>query len=529
MIRFAFNRLLLFLFPFLLYSCGSDFVNEDLSIFRYNESAGISSLDPAFAKDQSSIWVANQIFDGLVELDSSLNVQPSIAHSWKISEDAKGYTFTLREDVYFHAHERFVSEEERKVRAQDFVYSFNRLTDKSVASPGAWVMNNVAFYEAVDDTTLFIRLKTPFPPFLGLLTMPYCSVVPQEIVENTNFRDAPVGSGPFHFQYWKENVKLVLRKNHDYYQADFPLLDAVAITFIKDKQTAFLEFIKGNLDFISGLDASYKDEVLTPQGQLQEDYIGKIQLQSLPYLNTEYLGFLMDDNNFSASQHLAVRKAINYGFDREKMMTYLRNNIGRPATEGFVPQGLPAFTDSLNGYSFKPEISKQLLSDAGISLPISLELNTTSSYLDLCEFIQNQLSEVGILLEININPPSTHRQMVATSKLDFFRGSWIADYADAENYLALFYSKNFCPNGPNYTHFSNPVYDEYYELALKEVNPEKRRFYYRLMDQMIIDEAVVVPLYYDQVIRFVQNNITGFESNAMNLLVLTRVEKINPN
>jgi peptide/nickel transport system substrate-binding protein len=149
--------------------------------------------------------------------------------------------------------------------------------------------------------------------------------------------------------------------------------------------------------------------------------------------------------------------------------------------------------------------------------------------LDLCEFIQNQLSEVGILLEININPPSTHRQMVATSKLDFFRGSWIADYADAENYLALFYSKNFCPNGPNYTHFSNPVYDEYYELALKEVNPEKRRFYYRLMDQMIIDEAVVVPLYYDQVIRFVQNNITGFESNAMNLLVLTRVEKINPN
>ena len=68
------------------------------------------------------------------------------------------------------------------VKADDFVYSFNRLTDKAVSSPGAWVMNNVDFYEAINDSTFFIRLKTPFPPFLGLLTMPYCSVVPQEIV-----------------------------------------------------------------------------------------------------------------------------------------------------------------------------------------------------------------------------------------------------------------------------------------------------------------------------------------------------------
>ena len=181
----------------------------------------------------------------------------------------------------------------------------------------------------------------------------------------------------------------------------------------------------------------------------------------------------------------------------------------------------------MNGFDYNPDLSRKLLADAAIGSPISIELNTTSSYLDLCEFIQNQLSDVGISVEININPPSTHRQMVATSKLDFFRGSWIADYADAENYLALFYSKNFCPNGPNYTHFSNPVYDEYYELALKEVSLEKRQYYYQLMDQMILDNAAIVPLYYDQVIRFVQNDIVGFESNAMNLLQLKRVEKQN--
>ena len=524
----SFRQFIFFLLIVVFFSCQEKHSDENLSIFRYNESAGINSLDPAFAKDQANIWVANQIFDGLVQVDSQLNVMPSIAHSWTISEDAQSYTFHLRNDVLFHQHSLFEDHKDRVVKADDFVYSFNRLTDKSVSSPGAWVMNNVDYYEAINDSTFFIRLKTPFPPFLGLLTMPYCSVVPQEIVENTSFRDAPIGTGPFRFQYWKENVKLVLRKNENFYENGLPLLDAIAITFIKDKQTAFLEFIKGNLDFISGLDASYKDELLTPQGQLQENYIGKIQIKTLPYLNTEYLGFLMDENNLSASQHLAVRKAINYGFDRQKMITYLRNNIGSPANEGFVPKGLPSFTDSLRGYHYNPEVARQLLLDANISTPISVALNTTSSYLDLCEFIQNQLAEVGIQLEININPPSTHRQMVATSKLDFFRGSWIADYADAENYLALFYSKNFCPNGPNYTHFSNPTYDTYYELALKEINLEKRRNYYHLMDQMILDKAAIVPLYYDQVIRFVQNDIIGFESNAMNLLELKTVQKLKP-
>ncbi|MDG1190013.1 MAG: ABC transporter substrate-binding protein, partial [Flavobacteriales bacterium] len=171
-----------------------------------------------------------------------------------------------------------------------------------------------------------------------------------------------------------------------------------------------------------------------------------------------------------------------------------------------------------------PERAKELIRASKLE-DIKVTLNTTSSYLDLCEFIQNQLSEIGISVSININPPSTHRQMVATSKLDFFRGSWIADYADAENYLALFYSKNFCPNGPNYTHFSNDKYDAYYEAAMVEVSLEKRQYYYQLMNQMIIDESAIVPLYYDQVIRFVQNDISGFESNAMNLLQLKRVKK----
>ncbi|MGC6470928.1 MAG: ABC transporter substrate-binding protein [Flavobacteriales bacterium] len=510
----------------LLFSCNHRADDSHLSIFKYNEYSGVNSLDPAFAKDQASIWITNQIFDGLVQLDKDLNVLPSIAKGWQISDDGTQYSFTLRNDVYFHDHKLFNSKEERLVKASDFIYSFNRLTNEKIASPGAWVLNNVKDYYSENDSTLIITLHTPFQPFLGLLSMSYCSVVPQKIVEQTDFRDSPIGTGPFHFQYWKQNIKLVLRKYDDFHEKGYPQLDAVAISFVKDKQTAFLEFIKGNLDFYSGLDPSYKDEVLTPFGELRDKYEGKIQLQSLPYLNTEYLGFLMDENSTSPSQQLAVRKAINYGFDRQKMIKYLRNNIGTPANYGFIPKGLPSFSDSIKAYQYNPILAKELLKEANIE-NVEITLSTTSSYLDLCEFIQNQLSEIGINVSITINPPSTHRQMVATSKLDFFRGSWIADYADAENYLALFYSKNLCPNGPNYTHFSSPKYDRLYEASLVEKSFEIRKQMYQKMNQIIIDEAIIVPLYYDQVVRFIQNNIFGLEANPMNLLDLKKVSKVN--
>ena len=512
----------------LFIACGQQYNNDELTIFKYNESAGIATLDPAFAKDQATIWATNQLFNGLVQLDTELNVIPSVAKSWVISDDALHYTFTLRNNVVFHDDKLFENGKGRKVIAQDFEYSFSRLLNKDLAAPGAWVLANVSSYKAVNDSVFSIALHTPFPAFLSLLSMQYCSVVPKEIIEKRDFNRKPIGTGPFQFQLWEDGVKLVLRKNPNYFEKEgqekLPFLDAVAITFIKDKQSAFLQFIQGKLDFISGIDASYKDEILTNKGELQEKYKEKVILQSEPYLNTEYLGFLME-----TPLPLKIRQAINYGFDRVKMLKYLRNNIGTPANQGFIPMGLPSFSEKLNGYSYKPEKARQLVLAAEIENGFDTEkeilLSTTSSYLDLCEYIQNQLQDIGLKVRVEVSPASTHRQMVATSKLNFFRGSWIADYPDAENYLSLFYSKNFCPNGPNYTHFKNEVFDALYEKALSETNIETRHAYYQQMDSLIIESAVIVPLYYDRVLRFTNKNISGFESNAMNLLDLKRVRK----
>ena len=498
--------------------------HDDLQIFHYNESAGIATLDPAFAKDQSIIWPCRQLYNGLIQLDTLLQVQPAIAKRWGVSPDGLDYTFTLRNDVRFH--------NGRTVTAGDFLYSFRRIVDPDVASPGAWIFSSVDSFSAPNDSTFCIRLKEPFAPFLSQLGMVYCSVVPREEVERygKEFRSHPCGTGPFRFQYWKEGVKLVMRRNPDYFERDddgspLPYLDAVAVTFIVDKQTVFLEFVKGNLDFMNSIDASYKDEILTLDGQLKEKYAGRIDMVSTPYLNTEYLGFQMEDKTSPLADR-RIRQAINYGFDRRKMMRYLRNNIGQPGVGGMVPLGLPGFDTVKPYYEYNPELSRQLLAEAGYpggqGLP-RIKLATTSSYLDVCKYIQQQLNLLGMDVQVDVNPPAALREHMAQGQEMWFRGSWIADYPDAENYLSLFFSPNRAPAGPNYTRFSSREFDHLYREARRCTDPDRRVALYQRMDSLVMTKAPVVVLYYDQILHFTHKNVSGLRSDALNTLDLRRV------
>ncbi len=527
-------KVICFSIVWMLVSCNnSSNSNKDSLVFRYNEHKNIGSLDPAFSKDLADIWATHQLFNGLVQMDNKLNVIPAIAKHWAITDSAKTYTFTLRNDVFFHKHKLFNQDSTRTVNAQDFEYSFNRLRDKSIASPGSWVLSKVENFTAVNDSTFQINLKQPFPAFLGLLTMKYCSVVPKEIVSHygTDFRSHPIGTGPFKFKRWEENLKLVFRKNNNYFETDslgqnLPYLEAIAITFLPDKQSEFLQFAQGNIDFVSGLDGSYKDEVLTADGQLRPKYANDVKMIRGPYLNTEYLAFFME-TEVNTIQSLKLRKAINVGFDRDKMMTYLRNGIGIPANGGFIPKGLPGFDASV-GYTYQPELAKQLVSEfineTGIKNP-EITLTTTSNYLSFCEFIQRELQKTGLLVNVDVIPPSSLKDAKANGQVDFFRASWIADYPDAENYLSLYYSKNFAPNGPNYTHFKNEEFDKMYEASYLETNPDVRAKLYTKMDSLIMDSAPIVPLFYDEVVRFSRKNIKDLGINPTNLLELKSVRK----
>lgn len=507
---------------------------DDSQVFKYNQHANLTTLDPAFAKDLRTIWAVTQLFNGLVQLDDSLNVQPDIAQRWTMSEDGKTYTFFLRNDVRFHKHELFGKDSTRKVVAKDFEYSFNRLLDPKVASPGKWVLEFVDTFTAKNDATFVIQLKRPFPPFLSLLSMQYCSVVPKEAVEyfGSEFRANPIGTGPFRFKLWAENIKLIFRKNRLYYEKDslgnqLPYLEAVSTTFLPDKQSEFLQFIQGNLDFLNSIDASYKDNILTAQGTLQNKYVDKINMVKGPYLNTEYLGVYMDAEEKETSSE-KIRKAMNYGFDRVKMIRYLRNGIGTPAVNGFIPKGLPAF-NNMKGYTYQPEKAKKLIHEyiveTGNENP-SITISTNSQYQDMCEFIQREMQKIGLIVKVDVMPPSTLREQKVNGKLSIFRGSWVADYPDAENYLFIFHSKNFSPNGPNYTHYKNKIFDTRFEEAIQTTDRSERQKIYQELDSLLMTSAPVIPLYYDEVVRFTHKNIDGLGMNPINHLNLKRVRKL---
>ena len=606
------------LIALILFSCGSkNSDNENLKIFKYNESAGILTLDPIYAKDLPHIWACNQIFNGLVAFDDEMNIIPAIAKSWNISDDGMTYTFILRDDVYFHEDECFVKttrlqdhkttrsllvdslscglvdfNKTRKVVAQDFVYSFNRVLDRKLNSSGSWIFANVErrqqttdngqqtfeyAFAAVNDTVLEIKLSQPFPAFLGILSMTYASVVPQEAVEyyGTEFGRHPVGTGPFKFQYWKEGVKLVFRKNPIYFEFEkttrpqdykttsdilvdslscclvdsirLPYLDAVSISFLIDKQVAFMEFIKGKFHFMSGIDARYKDELLTRDGQLRDEYQDEIYLIREPYLNTEYLAFFFgDDDTLGKDRSLALRQAVSYSIDREKMLRYLRNGIGTPGNQGIIPAGLPGFkdykttrlqdyklVDSLScglvdfniGYPYNPKKAEQLLKDNDL-VGYELKLYTTQDYIDIAKFVQSALTEVGLNCKVEEMMPAALREKRANGNLPFFRSSWVADYPDAENYLSLFTTNNFTPQGPNYTHYSNEKFDALYQKSLTCNDLQERAKIYHEMDSLMMAEAPVVILFYDEVLRFVNKNVEGLGSNPTNMLDLKRV-KVN--
>jgi oligopeptide transport system substrate-binding protein len=543
---------LLLLLTALIVQCGQPKDNEDdlkgKKIFRYNESAGITTLDPALVRRFEDFLAIEQLFNGLVTLDESMKLSPALAHSWEISPDGKVYTFYLRTDVLFNNHELFEADSERKFTAKDAAFSFFRIIDPVTASPGKYIFDNLAFdassgfkgIEAVNDSILKIYLKEPQPSFIYQLSLPYCVVVPSKIVDyyGNNFGQNPLGTGPFYVKKWKMDSKLVLLKNEDYFEKDsegnpLPYIDAVAVTFINDPHIEFLQLKSGKLDMISGFNDNDKDELLDHDGNLQNSLKEQFYLQKTPWLNTDYIGILMDESFFAKSSNpLAekkIRQAIAHCLDKYKLVKYTRNGVGKPANYGFVPLGMPGFDDiKIDGIKYDIEAAQKLLVEAGFpqgkGLPV-IKLTAAESYKSLCEFIQTSCAEIGIKIEIVVVTAAVLNQHIAQFEAPFYRKSWIADFPDAINYFQLFYSGNFYPeNGSNYTHFKNEAFDNYYELSLKENNDSIRYTYYKEMQIILNDELPVIPLFYAETLRFVNNRVTGLQSNALNMLSLKSVQ-----
>ena len=515
-------------------------------IFHYNEDVSVTTLDPAFVRSQSENWIVSQIFNGLIDLDAQLQPVPALAKSWEISTDLLTYTFHLRSDVNFCFVDKQGKVTTRKMVASDVAYSLSRIADPATSSPGAWIfvgkidsqLNRV--FIAPNDSTFVLKLVSPAASLLGLLSTNFGYVVPKEYarLDKSYLARNPVGTGPFYVRRWEDEIKLVMRKNPHYHEKDtqgvpLPYLDAINVTFVKNKQTAFMQFAAGSYDFFNGLEGSFKDELLTDQAMLKPKYAQKMKAIITPFLNTEYVGCYLGEypgkTNWLKDVHL--RRALFYAVDKQKLVRFFRNGLGDAGDWGVVPPILNAHEKETiteaNAAWQKALAEYQQSSYAKQTNKPEIVLSTTADYLDMMVYLQETWGRLGVKIKVDIQTGGMLRQLRNEGKLMLFRGSWIADYPDAENFLACYYAPYLSPMGPNYTHFEDAQFDTLYRLIEAGESGQKaslRKQYIQQANQILIDQAPVIPLYYDKSIRLIQPWVQGLENDAANRLVLKRVK-----
>jgi len=551
------------LFTFFLFECckNVDNVSED-QVFRYNEDVSVNTLDPIYIKSQSEIWIGSQIYEGLVALDSNLKPIPKIAKHWLISDSGRVYKFVLKPNIFFSipvGKQNDFRITKRTVNSFDVGHSLYRLLDPKNTSPGSWIINDKMDFPDVpsmssedyshlykdpqspifcpNDSVVIIRIKRAFPAFLSLLATNYAWIVPRE---STGLGMNPRGTGPFVVRRWETDVKLVLLKNPNYHQFEdgkqLPYLKAVNVSFIKSKQTAFMQFMAGQYDFFNGVESSFRDKILTSDGKISPEYKNKINGIITDFLNTEYIGFHLGDslnNKPNPFKDFHLRKALQWSVDRASMLRFFRNGLGREGGAGFVPPSLMdeitiPITFNLDSARRYLELSKWKYNPKAFA---PLVLTTTTDYLDMAVYLQGAWKKLGVDVSLSIQTGGMLRQLRQAGKLGMFRGSWIADYPDAENYLSCFYSAYKAPNGPNYTRYESRNYDSLFQkvaygVVMNENQNMQRQNQARLANDILRDDAPILVLYYDKSLRLSQKNVIGLGNDPINRLDLRRVRKL---
>jgi len=535
----------------------------------------VRSLDPAMMGDTASTSICDQIYEGLVSYDqTTLEVVPCLAESWEVSPDGLQYTFHLRKGVSFIDDPCFPGGKGRELTAEDVRCNFTRICDPIAMSLGSWLVEDrvegaaeyverrqqlldehpdfwrldeteleagrVPGFEVVDEHTFRVHLTRPFAPFIKVLAMAYFRVAAPEAIRaygpignppgsDTFFRH-PVGTGPFILRRWEPDVEIILERNPNYWGRDrasgrVPHVDGVHIVSRRDPHTAFMEFEEGRSDCTGVPDQDW-DRVMNADKTLREPYASRCVLQSTPALTISYYGFDMQNPPFGTNKKL--RQALNYAVDREAIIREINRGVGRPAY-GPIPPGLTGYDPDERRYAYNPERAKELLAEAGHPGgqgldDIVLYVSGTGEAPDReAVAVMDQLAKVGVQIRLKLQPWPLHMESLDRHEARFFTLGWIADYPDAENFLALFLSRNFSPEGPNSTFYSNPEFDRLYDAAMAELDPERRAELYRRAAAIIVDDCPWLFTTYAETIELDQPWVKGFPINPLGLLFYKNV------
>jgi peptide/nickel transport system substrate-binding protein/oligopeptide transport system substrate-binding protein len=447
-----------------------------------------TTLDPALITDVQGGGISAKLFNGLVRFNENLDLIPDIAHSWKLSDDHVTYTFRLRRDVRFS--------NGRKITAQDFKYSFERVLDPKTKAPLTWVLDriegandfiagkagSVSGIRIINDHTLALKLQKPFGPFLSLLAMTTSYVLPREEVERLgqDFGTHPVGSGPYLLTEWKHGQFIMLTAREDYFEGR-PKLNGIDYRIIPEDLTAVMEFETGHLDVLQIPSSEYKRYTTDP--------VWRDQVYGRPGLNSYYLGLNCTRPPFD---DIRVRHAVNMAVDRKHILNTVFEKRGALAS-GPIPPGLwksKVLLQNKEGYDFDPDKARKLIREAGAEgKTIKIYITADPEVLDIIEIIQSYLAQVGLRAEIVQLDWSAFKQAVNEGEADAFWLSWWADYPDPENFLfPLFHSASIGSSG-NRTRCLDPELDRLIDTAQQTIDERLRYRLYRQAEDRIIKNA----------------------------------------
>ncbi|MFH1071257.1 MAG: ABC transporter substrate-binding protein [Candidatus Glassbacteria bacterium] len=497
--------------------------------FRFRIPGDPPSLDPIHSADLVSQTVVNCLFDPLVRLDPRTG-EPAgaIARRWEAGEDGLTYRFFLRGDAVFH--------NGRRVTARDVVYSYQRLLDPANASPRPWILAPVAgageFARgeadrvrglwAESDSVVVVRLAEPFAPLLVQLTMTAASIVPREEVERlgkNDFGQLPVGSGPFRFVSWQhDNLVTLERCSGAPAAAGGGEVERLEFQIVPNISVAYEKYRAGELDLLDQLPPGHVGLVQkrTPQ-----------ELHVWPGLSVRYIGFNLEREPFRSN--VLLRRAFNYAVSKQAITEVLGEGVD-VVSVGAVPPGLPGSDPDLPGYPYDPEKARSLLARAGFPggrglAEITLLYNNDPVDRRVCEFVQACLSEIGVRVRLKSLEWAAFLAAIRAGEADLFRGSWIADFPDAHNFLyTLFHSSNWGDPG-NYTRYANPQVDDLLRQALTTVEVSRRAEIYRQVEKIVWEDAPWIFLYHPGQVALLKPRWRGAVFPALGIWALP-IEKI---
>lgn len=447
-------------------------------------------LDPHKVTAFSSFVVIGQIYDGLVEVDANLAIEPALAESWEVSEDGLTYVVQIRQGVRFH--------NGRTMTADDVVYSYERIVDPETASPQASRFAQVSTAVATGEYEVTFTLAQPFAPFVSNLGNLY--VVPQEAVEEFgDLQQNAVGTGPFMLDEVVPDTYVSLVANPDYYREGQPVLAGLRYNIVPEASTRAAGMRTGAYHLIPDVDPATAETLRGVQG------VELLGIQDLAYT---LLGLNVSREPFNDPR---VRQAINYAVDRAEIVeaVYFGNAVpGGPLSPGLAEWALD--TGEFACYATDLDMARQLLAEAGYPDGFETEIltfGTIQVVSDTAQVLQAQLAEVGIQANVNIAEFGTFVQDWTNSNFDMFV-SLNGGSSDPDGYL----HRTFITDGStNVFQYSDPEVDEWLEAGRTTTDKDARYEIYANLQRKLACEGPIVHVAYGTLFTAIADEVEGFQ------------------